>query len=92
MKLRISENGKERFGQTRLDSQRFYLWRGTSKFVWKFLFTPNRFHLCFVNFIWCMRQQTKNIVYMRLKSVQMFAKEGENSLHTTVVFLSVWCS
>ena len=75
-----------------LDSQRFYLWRGTSKFVWKFLFTPNRFHLCFVNFIWCMLQQTKNIVYVRLKSVQMFAKERENSLHTTVVFLSVWCS
>lgn len=44
----------------------------------KFPFKPNMFHLCFVNFIWCMLQQTKNIVYLCLKSVQMFGKERES--------------
>ena len=48
---------------------------GPVNFCGKFPFTPNRFHLCFVNSIWCMLQQTKNIVYLCLKSVQMFGKE-----------------
>lgn len=73
-----------------LDSQRFYLWRGTSKFVWKFLFTPNRFHLCFVNFIWCMLQQTKKYcLHASKKCPDVCKREGKLLAYNSCVSVSL---
>ena len=75
-----------------LDDQRFYFWRGTSKFLWKISIYTKEVPSMFCQFYLVYASANKKYCLPMSEKCPDVWKRAWKSLHSTVLFLSVWCS